>query len=90
MDTNPLLLMIPTTIAVSFAFMLPVATPPNALVFETIGMRTIDMIKPGFVMNFLCVAIQLFMINTWGVFLFDLHGIPTWVPTRSNASITQS
>lgn len=47
MRANPLLLMIPSTMAVSYAFMLPIATPPNSLVFDASGMRTIDMIKPG-------------------------------------------
>ena len=31
--TNPLLLMIPTAVATSYAYMLPVATPPNAMVY---------------------------------------------------------
>ncbi len=43
--TNPLYLMIPATVTCSFAFMLPVATPPNAIVFSASGMNTGDMIK---------------------------------------------
>jgi sodium-dependent dicarboxylate transporter 2/3/5 len=45
------LLTIPATIAASCAFMMPVATPPNALVFGTGLMRIQSMIKAGFVIN---------------------------------------
>ena len=41
---NPLYLTLSTTIATSFAFMLPVATPPNAIVFAYGHMKIIDMV----------------------------------------------
>ncbi|RWR99264.1 solute carrier family 13 member 5-like protein, partial [Dinothrombium tinctorium] len=43
LNINPLMFMVPITIAVSFAFMLPVATPPNAIVFEHAKMKPLDM-----------------------------------------------
>lgn len=42
---NPMYLMYPTAIATSFAFMLPVATPPNAVVFSYGYVRVIDMVR---------------------------------------------
>jgi len=50
---HPLLLMIPATVSASFAFMLPVATPPNAIVHGS-GWVTINkMSKAGIYLNIL-------------------------------------
>ena len=57
LNVNPLLLMLPATICASCAFMLPVATPPNAIVFGS-GMITIpQMAKAGLVMNILGIVL---------------------------------
>ncbi|XP_054707608.1 Na(+)/citrate cotransporter-like [Uloborus diversus] len=75
---NPLFLMLPVTVVCSYAFMLPVATPPNAIAFESGNMKTVDMAKPGLVMNLVCCAVQLFMLNTLGVAMFNLNEFPNW------------
>lgn len=57
MGVNPLFLLIPTTIAASCAFMLPVATPPNAIVFGSGKLGIKDMIKPGIFLNLIGVVL---------------------------------
>ena len=53
----PLLLAVPVTIASSCAFMLPVATPPNAIIFATGEVRISQMVRAGFWLNLIGVVI---------------------------------
>ncbi|KFM67628.1 Solute carrier family 13 member 5, partial [Stegodyphus mimosarum] len=87
---NPLYLMLPVSVVCSYAFMLPVATPPNAIAFENGNMRTVDMAKPGLVMNLVCCAVQLFMLNTLGVAMFDLNQFPKWANASDNQSFVET
>jgi len=48
---------VPITIAASCAFMLPVATPPNAIVFATGDITIPEMVKAGVVLNLLGIVI---------------------------------
>ena len=48
---NPLTIILPATIAASCAFMLPVATPPNAIVFSSNLIHIPDMARAGFWLN---------------------------------------
>ncbi|NWW16071.1 S13A2 protein, partial [Falcunculus frontatus] len=75
---NPLYVMLPCTLSASLAFMLPVATPPNAIVFSYGQLRVIDMAKAGFVLNILGVLTITLAINTWASSLFQLQTFPTW------------
>lgn len=45
MSMNPLYFIIPCCIAASFAFMLPVATPPNAIVYSSGVLKISDMVN---------------------------------------------
>ena len=54
---NPFLLMIPATLSASCAFMMPVATPPNAIVFGSGYIKIQDMARIGFVLNLTGVII---------------------------------
>jgi sodium-dependent dicarboxylate transporter 2/3/5 len=56
-EIPPILLTVPITIAASCAFMLPVATPPNAIVFATGMLRIPQMIRAGVWLNLISIAL---------------------------------
>lgn len=57
LNVHPFSLMIAATLAASCAFMLPVATPPNAVVFASGKISMQDMVKAGFWMNITSIII---------------------------------
>lgn len=57
MGIDPLLLGIPMTLGASCASMLPMGTPPNAIVFASGFIKIKDMIKAGFVLNIVCTIL---------------------------------
>ncbi|KAF6299690.1 solute carrier family 13 member 5 [Rhinolophus ferrumequinum] len=75
---NPLYVMLPCTLSASFAFMLPVATPPNAIVFAYGHLKVSDMVKTGLMMNVIGVFCVFLAVNTWGRVIFDLDHFPDW------------
>lgn len=79
-NVNPLLLMIPVAIAASMAFMFPVATPPNAIVFGSGKVKMMQMLKTGFFLNFVSVIIITLVTYYWGSYVFDidLNNFPDW------------
>ena len=62
-NINPVLLMFPATLASSMAFMLPTATPPNAIVFGSHRINISTMVRTGMVLNIL--AILVILLLTW-------------------------
>jgi sodium-dependent dicarboxylate transporter 2/3/5 len=84
-ETDPLLLMIPATLSASCAFMLPVATAPNAIAFGTGELRISDMMRYGFILNL--IGILLITATMWllGEAAFDIDAttLPNWaLPTE--------
>ncbi|XP_051719944.1 Na(+)/citrate cotransporter isoform X1 [Ctenopharyngodon idella] len=75
---NPLYVMVPCTLSASFAFMLPVATPPNAIVFSYGYLKVSDMAKTGMMMNIIGILCITLAINTWGKAMFNLGSFPAW------------
>ncbi|XP_071756733.1 solute carrier family 13 member 2-like [Centroberyx gerrardi] len=75
---HPLYVMLPCTICASLAFMLPVATPPNAIAFSYGNLKVMDMAKAGFILNFLGVITINIALNTWGAAMFQLNTFPSW------------
>ncbi|XP_029029217.1 Na(+)/citrate cotransporter-like [Betta splendens] len=82
---NPLYVMIPCTLSASFAFMLPVATPPNAIVFSFGFLKVSDMARTGVVMNGIGIGCITLAMNSWGRVMFALDTFPSWA--NSTASV---
>lgn len=81
MGTHPYLLMIAGTIAASLAFMLPVATPPNAVVFSSGYITIPQMAKTGFFMNIIGMIITTIIVYLVAIPVFGitLSSLPEWV-----------
>jgi len=81
LNIHPLLLMLPATIAASCAFMLPIGTPPNAIVFASGRIGLVRMAKTGFLLNLITVVfitafIYFWIVPVWGI---SLDGMPAWM-----------
>jgi len=81
LQADPLLLMIPATMSASCAFMLPVATPANAIVFGSGRITLPEMARAGFAMNWIgaiLIPLVAYLIAI-PVFRILLGGLPPWV-----------
>jgi sodium-dependent dicarboxylate transporter 2/3/5 len=62
---DPALLMLPAALSASCAFMLPVATGPNAIVFGSGKMTVEQMVREGFALNLIGVAVITLVVYFW-------------------------
>lgn len=73
LNINPYILMVATTVAASCAFMLPVATPPNAVVFGSGYLKISDMAKSGIWMNIFSIVFLTLMVYYMLPLIWDFH-----------------
>ena len=69
-NLSPFSLMVSAILASSCAFMLPVATPPNAVVFSSGKIRITEMVKTGFVLNLISILLIFLLVSLWWPVVF--------------------
>lgn len=70
---SPMTLAIPAALAASMAFMMPVATPPNAIVFSYEGLHIADMMKAGLWLNLVTIGLVYVAMLVLAPLVFDLR-----------------
>ncbi len=78
---NPLLLLVPTALAANCSYMMPVGTPPNAIVFGSGVLRLPQMAKAGLVLNLALVPVVVLVVWLLGPWVLGLQlgVLPDWV-----------
>jgi sodium-dependent dicarboxylate transporter 2/3/5 len=79
---NPLLFLIPTALAANCSYMLPVGTPPNAIVFGSGHITLPQMARAGMLLNLALVPIIIGLVLLLGHWIFGIETgvLPSWVP----------
>lgn len=75
---NPMLLMLTATLSASMAFMLPVATPPNTIIFASGRIKIYEMAKSGIALNIIGIIVVSIIVYFLGTMIFDLGTMPAW------------
>lgn len=73
---HPFLLMIPATMSASCAFMLPVATPPNAIIFGSGYLKIPDMARVGFFLNIIGAVVITLIVYFLVIPIFHIDSLP--------------
>ena len=87
-ETNPLILMIPATLSASCAFMMPVATPPNAIVFGSGRLTVGEMARVGIFLNIIGAVVVSVIVFTVGTVVFDIDPniVPDWAHSMAEGA----
>lgn len=72
LQLDVLVLTVPVALGASMAFMMPVATPPNAIVFAYDRMQLSDMVRAGFLMNLIAIAVAFGVFVLLGPVVFGI------------------
>ncbi len=85
---HPLLLMVPATLSASCAFMMPVATPPNAVVFGSQRVTIPEMVRVGLALNVIGALVITVVFYFVGTTLFGIEPgvLPSWATTAPAGS----
>ncbi|CAK9300592.1 unnamed protein product [Gordionus sp. m RMFG-2023] len=90
LKVHPHYFVFPVTLASSYSFMLPIATGPNAIVFTAGNLSFWDMLKPGFVVNFIGILVSFCSINSYAKLVLGTDKYPDWaIRSVSNKTIIQ-
>nr|XP_037288633.1 solute carrier family 13 member 5-like [Rhipicephalus microplus] len=91
LNLNPLLFMIPTTIASNYAFMLPVGTPANAMVYEHGRLTIMEMVVPGLLAKVITMVVTVVVTYVLGDPIFGMFQEADWlsaITTTGDANAT--
>lgn len=85
---DPRLIMIPAAVSASCAFMLPIATPPNAIVFGSGKLKISHMAWNGFVLNLIGVVLITATTFLWAIPQLEIstEGLPDWATLETATS----
>ncbi|MCT2591738.1 SLC13 family permease [Streptomyces sp. N2-109] len=72
LDQDVMLFALPVALAATCAFMLPVATPPNAVVFSSGQVTVGQMIRGGVLLNVIAIVLVTLAVYTTGAWVFDI------------------
>jgi solute carrier family 13 (sodium-dependent dicarboxylate transporter), member 2/3/5 len=69
---NPLFLMLPITFSASAAFILPISTPPNTILFATNQIKMKEMLLPGLILVVISGLVVTIAMYYWGSYIFEI------------------
>ncbi|XP_070511184.1 protein I'm not dead yet-like [Cardiocondyla obscurior] len=78
MRIHPLYLMMPVTLMCSYAFRMPAATPPNAIVTIAGRIETRVLLAVGCFPSIYSLIVQIILFPTWGTFILGIDEFPAW------------
>lgn len=89
MELHPMYLMVPAALMCSFAFRLPVGTPPNAIIAIQGHVPTKWLITGGCVPSIYALIVVCIVFPTWGVFILGIDQFPEWAMSAPSADPTR-